>query len=155
MRSSFGDIGSALCVLAVALALIFFVIPAQTIPGDDGELSQAFMPTLAATMAAAASVLMLFQAARTRLAVKSKPAAAKDNPPDSRFWMVFAAATMLFLFSLVAIRYLGFVIAGTLTIAAFGLLFNRRAWKSIAVLSVLFPIVTYVLVRQGLGLALP
>ena len=33
MRSSQGDTGPALFVLVVALALILFVIPAQTIPG--------------------------------------------------------------------------------------------------------------------------
>ena len=114
------------------------------------------MPTMAAVLAAGAALLSLLRAVRTRMAgARAAAPDAEDNDADGMFWAVFVTATLLFLSSLIAIRYLGFVFAGMLTIAVCGLLFSRRAWLSIVVVSVLFPLITTVLVRQGLGLALP
>ena len=59
------DIGAALFLLIGAALLLWFVIPAETISGDEGELPQAFMPSLAAVTILVAAALSLIRATTT------------------------------------------------------------------------------------------
>ena len=160
------DIGAALFLLAGAALLIVFVIPAETIPGDEGELPQAFMPTLAAAAILVAAALVFARAARERArernagrvgdeAVAGQAAAPEHQPIDLLFWAVLAGATLLFGLVLAVLDQLGFLAGSAVAILAFGLAYRRGAWMALAVLAVLLPAVAYFLVLHGLGLALP
>ena len=169
------DIGAALFLLIGAALLIRIVIPAETIPGDEGELAQAFMPTLAAvTIAAAASLVLIravaarFRDSRAAAATTGEathggpereavPAEPEQGPIDRVFWMVLAGGALLFVLVLALVGQLGYLIGSGATILLFGLAFNRdrRAWVSIIALAVLLPPAAHVLVLYGLGLALP
>ena len=163
------DIGAALFLLSGAALLIWLVIPAETIPGDEGELPQAFMPTLAAAAILAAAALVFARATLERsrgrndgrAAAVGEPAPAEPvaapehHPIDRVFWTVLAGATVLFGFILAVLGQLGFLAGSAVAILAFGLAFDRGAWLALVVLAVLLPAVAYFLVLHGLGLALP
>jgi len=163
------DIGAALFLLAGAVLFIVFVIPAETIPGDEGELPQAFMPTLAAAAILVAAALVFARAtlerARRRNAGRvaavgdeaaAEPVTAPEHQPIDRvFWTVLAGASLLFGLVLAVLGHFGFLAGGAVAILAFGLAFRRGAWMALAVLAVLLPTVAYFLVLHGLGLALP
>ena len=163
------DIGAALFLLAGAALLVGVVIPAETIPGDEGELAQAFMPTLAAAAIAIAAGLILVRAVSERVRARRgthsgpevpevpDPASVEPErqPIDRFFWSVLAGATLLFGLVLAALGGYGFLVGGGASILAFGLVFGRRRWPSVLALAVLFPAAAYFLVLHGLGLALP
>ena len=163
------DIGVALFLLGGAALLIWMVIPAETIPGDEGELPQAFMPTLAAAAILAAAALVLARAVLERArerksgraaavgddAVAGQVAAPEHQPIDRVFWAVLAGASLLFGLVLAVLGHFGFLAGGAVAILAFGLAFRRGAWLALAVLAVVLPAVAYFLVLHGLGLALP
>ncbi len=163
------DIGAALFLLVGAALLVGVVIPAETIPGDEGELAQAFMPTLAAAAIAAAAGLILARAVSDRSRVRRGGASRADDeevpdpasaeperqPVDRFFWSVLAGATLLFGVVLAVLGEFGFLAGGGVSILAFGLVFSRRSWPALAVLAFLFPAAAYFLVLHGLGLALP
>ena len=149
------DIGAALFLLIGAALLIRIVIPSETIPGDEGELAQAFMPTLAAvTIAAAATAGEATHGGPEREAVPAEP---EQGPIDRVFWMVLAGGALLFVLVLALVGQLGYLIGSGATILLFGLAFNRnrRAWVFIIAVAVLLPPPAHVLVLYGLGLALP
>ena len=162
------DIGAALFLLAGAVLLVWIVIPAETIPGDEGELAQAFMPNLAAVTILVAAALVLVRAgaerARERRAVPAQgtgeqPAAGAAEPErqpiDRVFWTVLVGAILVFGLVLAVLGRFGFLVGSGAAILAFGLVFSRRAWVGIAALAVLLPAASYYLVLHGLGLALP
>lgn len=162
------DIGAALFLFVGAVLLIAIVIPAETIPGDEGELSQAFMPTLAAAAILLAAALVLVRAVyvhlRARRALPGQdagegPAAEvaepERQPIDRVFWVVLAGAALLLGAVLGLILHFGFLVGSGAAILVFGLVFNRRAWVGIAALATLLPAAAYYLVLHGLGLALP
>ena len=168
------DIGAALFLIVCAVALIWLVIPAETIPGDEGELPQAFMPTLAAAAILAAAALVFTRAALERVrerktgravavavaeaggeAVEGQAAAPEHQPIDRVFWAVLAGATLLFGLVLAVLDRFGFLAGSAVAILAFGLAFHRGGWRAIAVLAVALPAAAYFLVLHVLGLALP
>ena len=164
------DIGAALFLIVCAVALIWLIIPAETIPGDEGELPQAFMPTLAAAAILVAAALVLTRAALGRArerragrgpaapggeAVEGPAAAPEHQPIDRVFWAVLAGATLLFGLALAVLGRFGFLAGSAVAILAFGLAFHRGAWRAIAVLAVALPAAAYFLVLHVLGLALP
>ena len=167
------DIGAALFLIACAVALIWLVIPAETIPGDEGELPQAFMPTLAAAAILVAAAFVFTRAALERArerragraataaavaggaAAEGQAAAPEHQPIDRVFWAVFAGATLLFGLALAVLDRFGFFAGSAVAILAFGLAFHRGAWRAIAVLAVALPAAAYFLVLHVLGLALP
>lgn len=166
------DIGAALFLIVCAVALIWLVIPAETIPGDEGELPQAFMPTLAAAAILVAAALVFTRAALGRArerkagraaaaavaggeAVEGQAAAPEHQPIDRVFWAVLAGATLLFGLALAVLGRFGFLAGSAVAILAFGLAFHRGAWRAIAVLAVALPAAAYFLVLHVLGLALP
>ena len=165
------DIGAALFLIACAVALIWLVIPAETIPGDEGELPQAFMPTLAAAAILVAAALVFTRAALERArerragraatavaggeAAEGQAAAPEHQPIDRVFWAVLAGATLLFGLALAVLDRFGFLAGSAVAILAFGLAFHRGAWRAIAVLAVALPAAAYFLVLHVLGLALP
>ena len=164
------DVGAALFLIVCAVALIWLVIPAETIPGDEGELPQAFMPTLAAAAILVAAVLVFTRAAIGRArgrkagraaavpggeAVEGQAATPEHQPIDRVFWAVLAGTTLLFGLALAVLGRFGFIAGSAVAILAFGLAFRRGAWRAIAVLAVALPAAAYFLVLHVLGLALP
>ena len=164
------DLGAALFLIVCAVALIWLIIPAETIPGDEGELPQAFMPTLAAAAILAAAALVFTRAVLERArerkaghaaavtggeAVEGQAAAPEHQPIDRVFWAVLAGTTLLFGLALAVLGRFGFLAGSAVAILAFGLAFQRRAWRALAVLAVALPAAAYFLVLHVLGLALP
>ena len=162
------DTGAALVLLIGAVLLLWFVIPAQTIPGDEGELAQSFMPSLAAVTILAAAALILVRAAAG--AVRKRQSGAAPNPPAESgtapampeeaaigrpFWMVLGGTVLGFSIILALLELFGFLAGSAAGILIFGLAFRRRSLVTFVVLAVLLPAASYVLALHGLGLALP
>ena len=162
------DIGAALFLLVSAVLLLWFVIPAETIPGDEGELPQAFMPSLAAVALAAAAALILLRAAaallrdrrsgKTAIAAPARedgPAPPEEAAIGGAFWAVLAGSLLFFTLILVLLEQMGFIAGSGAAILVVGLAFNRRSVVAVGALAILLPAASHVLVLYGLGLALP
>ncbi len=160
MASAGRDAAAALVSLIGAILLIWVVIPAETIPGDEGELSQAFMPSLAAAVILVTAVVTLFRTSRRGWEppdhdTGSSGLTPEEMPVDRIFWGVLAGALVIFTVVLFLIDRFGHLPGSMAAILFFGLVFNRRAWIGIAALAIAFPVVVHIAVFHGLGLSLP
>ncbi|MAG98240.1 MAG: tripartite tricarboxylate transporter TctB family protein [Alphaproteobacteria bacterium] len=147
MRAADLITGPILAVVGLVLAL--WVIPIESVPGDEGEIAPAFMPTAVVTVIVVLAILQTIVAGF---------AGKRSVPAIDRFSALFVVASAVLLtLALAATAALGFVIGGTATIIFIGFLMRptgaARGW--LIAVAVAFPLGSYYLVWYGLRLALP
>ena len=143
------DVAAGLVLAAAAAAAALWVIPEQAVPGDEGEIAPALLPTLAAV---AVAVFALVQALATALGRSGEPV-----DFDGRAVLFAVAATAALAAAVALIAWAGFRVGGVVAIAAIGL--AMRPARSVAVwllvVAAVLPLATYALAWHGLRLALP
>ena len=146
-------------VFALAgLLLLVWIIPAETIPGDDEELSQAFMPSVAAWLFMACGVFLALKGLVHMRVAGSEPATLETSDADATdllFAKALCVGSVALFGALLAIYVLGFLVGGALAIFAFVLAFDRTRLLGGAVIAIAVPPVLYALAWHGLRLALP
>lgn len=139
------EIASGLVLAVAGLALAVWVIPAQSVPGDEGEIAPAFMPTAAALTFVALGVLQAIAGWR------HAPGA------DAGWGRYLLAAGVGLALATALIAWTGFVIGGAVSVLTLGLLMGARGsarWWLIGV-ALALPLLTHTLAWHGLRLALP
>lgn len=144
-------------IIGIGLALLGVITMIWVVPDSAEEIG-------GYEMAAGANVLPLTSmAVFTGLAIllalfggRNKPENSEsDSPMDVHAWaFLFLLTVMLFLL-LAGLKYLGFIIAGIICIAAFMLLMGQRKVLPILLTSALIPTGLYFIIRQLLNIPLP
>ncbi len=149
--------GAALTLIGVVL--IFLVIPAETVPGDEGEIAPALLSTAAMTVIAVLGFLIFLSALRRR---PDSGLVADSMAVDWGAVRFFFAVALGLSAAWLAVWALGFVASGILIVIGFALFLLRgipwRDWRlavSITLVAVTVPVAIYLLVWHGLRLSLP
>ena len=111
MRRS--DIISGIVLAIFALAAIFLIIPAGISVSDEYGLNPRIFPLSVMSLGAVVAVLLVVQRLR-------ESSDAPDQPSDmeSRSWLFVAAISAFLALVYFGIQYIGFKIAGPLSVAA-------------------------------------
>jgi hypothetical protein len=117
------DLISGAGLSVAGLVLIFIIIPHGTEAGVSFGLSPTVFPTILATGMTACAMALTVQAL-LRLRAGSDP---RPSPISGWNMLMFGAASALILAGIVAINYLGMVIAGPLLIACLMLFLGDRS----------------------------
>lgn len=148
--------GAALAVTSVVF--MFWIIPAETVPGDEGEIAPALLPMAAMTVMGVLGAWVFVSALWRRPGSPAEEGSFSINWPSVRFF--FAVAGLLF-GALAAVEYLGFIASGALIVIGFALFlernFKQERWIGVSVVLVAatVPVTIYFLASYGLRLSLP
>ncbi|MFC1579648.1 tripartite tricarboxylate transporter TctB family protein [Thermodesulfobacteriota bacterium] len=144
------DMISALFLLVMGVLFIFVIIPQQTGEGEEFGMSPAALPTTAMLIIVGLSLILLFQS------ISSKSDSSDGPPPlEGRNWLNIGIYTALLFLSLGAIKVIGFIPGGILSIAAFAVLMGARNPISIGLVAVIPPVLLFFALRYGLRVPLP
>jgi hypothetical protein len=143
------DIISAGVFLLLGLLAIFAVIPTYVAGGaDDGDLSPAFMPYVAATLGTGAMALLLV----ARLVGRSADEEPAPLPKDSWYFLGAAAAVLAVAF--VLMDFFGYLWGAAAIVAGFMSL-ARANLKVVVGTAIVFPLALWLLFAKLLGFPLP
>jgi len=130
------DIISGSLLALAGLLMIFVIVPQQIASSSDYGLDPAFFPLAVLWLVVAMAALL----AVTRI---RQPADPPDEAPvlDRRNWAFIVGAGVFLVLAFLAIKTLGFVIAGTLMVAIlmFALEFRRFNWIEVIGISLIAP----------------
>ena len=145
------DAWAAAILVVAGLAAIFVVIPAQTGEGEAYGLPPAAYPTLGATVLTVCAGLLLIASIRPRGAERGDD----SMPAGPVAWRHAGVVLAVLAASFVVIRYLGFLIGGSLTIAAFMVYMGSRSAIGVAAVSIATPVAIYLFFWQLFSIPLP
>ena len=141
---------SALFLLVTGVLFIFVIIPQQTGEGEEFGMAPAGLPTAAMVIIVGLSLILLFQS------ISSKGDPSDGKPPlEGRNWLNIGIYSALLFLSLGAIKVIGFIPGGILSIAAFAVLMGARNPISIGLVAAIPPVLLYFALRYGLRVPLP
>ena len=135
------------------LAAIFLVIPGQTVPGDEGEIAPALLPTVAMWMVVVCALWQIIDALVR--ADDGGDAGAGGLDPFAAVFLVVAGAGLAVIVGVLA--GLGYLVGGIVITLAIGFAMRpagAQRWWLIAI-AVVLPVAIHLLAWQGLRLALP
>jgi len=144
------DIVSAVILFVGGLITIFVIIPLQTTEGEKYGLPPAFFPTCSMVVLTVLSALLLLKGLFSSNKDTDPPA-----PLDSRSWLNIGLLSALLFLSLAAIKYLGFIIGGILMVASFMIYMRERRLITISLVSLITPLVIYIVLWKFLRILLP
>lgn len=145
------DLISGAGLSVAGLVLIFIIIPQGTEAGVSFGLSPTVFPTILATgMTACAMALTVQALLRLRAGSDTRP-----SPISGWNMLMFGAASALILAGIVAINYLGMVIAGPLLIASLMLFLGDRSIIRIVLTSTIPVAAIYFLAFYVLRMPVP
>lgn len=113
-------------ILAIACALLFFVIPAQTSAADEYGLSPAFMPSVCVVAIAAVAVLQF-------LTGSSGKGDDDEVPPAIKYAVALALAVIV---GVVVVTFAGIVVGGAVTSLLVLLALRQRRIRLLVLLPV-------------------
>lgn len=143
------DIITAVFFCVLGLITICVIIPAYVTGGaQDGELSPAFMPYVAAVLGTGAAALLLV----ARLA--RKPTDDEPAPLQKGSWLFIAAATVVVAVTFLLMEMFGFLVGATVIVAGFMAL-ARANLKIVVGSAISFPVALWLLFDKLLGFPLP
>ena len=144
------DMISSAFLLVMGVLFIFLIIPQQTGEGEEYGMAPAALPTTAMLIIVGLSLILLFQS------ISSKRDPSDGTPPlEGRNWLNIGLYSALLVFSLGAIKVIGFIPGGILSIAAFAVLMGARNPISIGLVAVIPPVLLFFALRYGLRIPLP
>lgn len=150
MRRS--DIISGGLLFLFGLMMIFVIVPRQIKSSSDYGLDPKFFPSALLWLLVIMGLLLV----ATRLRAQTEPA---DAEPvlDARNWLFIGGSSVFLLVVFVAIKTLGFVLAGIATVAllVFVLGFRHLRWIELIGVSVLAPLVIYLALYHIFNVQLP
>ena len=146
-------------VLTIAGAVfLFWIIPMETVPGDEGEIAPSLLPTAAMTVLTVLGLVIFVSALRRRAGEQGPSTLLAVDWSSLRFFFLMAAGLFA---SLAAVWLLGFIFGGILIVLGFALFLARNFWRerrlaiSIVLVSLTVPAAIYYLAWHGLRLSLP
>lgn len=142
------EIITSALLLLLSLAMIFFIVPAQTEPGEEFGVPPSTMPTAAMVVLGGLSLIHLI--AKLRQADDGTP-----NPIPAASWKHIGLFTGLLFAGLAAIKYLSFIPGGILIIASMMLITGQRKPLIVGLTSIIAPCLIYVALWHGLRIPLP
>ena len=149
---------ASICLILLGLLALIWVIPAQTVPVDPGELPGSLLPSVAAWVVVGAALWQLAQILLSGRKAASREPAAPGYGVDSRSSLLFflGSALTLALF-LLAIAQFGYLIGGAIGVLMLGWLMKptgaARWW--LLVVAAVVPAGVYYLALHLLRLSLP
>jgi len=144
------DIVVSAALFVVGLLTIFVVIPLQTTAGERYGLSPAFLPICSMAALTAFSALLFL---KSLLQPKEDPDTPAPLTPKS--WLHIASVSALLFLSLGAIKYLGFIIGGTLLVATLMIYMREKRLVAISLVSIITPVFIYIVLWKFLRILLP
>lgn len=142
------EIITAALLLLLSLAMIFFIIPAQTEPGEEYGVPPSTLPTAAMVGVGGLSLILLI----SRLRQKDDPT---PNPLPKASWKHIGFFAAVLFGGLAAINWLTFIPGGILIIASLMLITGQRKPLVIGLISITTPCLIYVALWEGLRIPLP
>ena len=133
--------------MALAGALIFWIIPAQTVPAIFASVPSGFYPDFTSTL------LLVSGAGLAVSGFFTDPEPVKDAPKTAAFH--FIAALVLLAGSMLLTPYLGFVPVGVMICLTTLLLMRENRWGLVALISCLAPVGIWAMFELLLGRPLP
>ncbi len=145
------DLIGGVGIAVLGLLLIFFIIPGTTASGMYYGLPPTFFPTVMATGLTASAVGLTVQALRRRAR------GIEGGPAPLSVWnlLMFLLAAAIAVAGVIAIDYLGILIAGPALIAAFMLFMGERSIIRLVLTATLPVAAVYLLARYVLHAPLP
>jgi hypothetical protein len=144
------DILSAAILFTGGLITLFVIIPLQTTEGEKYGLPPAFFPTCSMVVLTVLSALLLLKGLFSSNKDSDTPA-----PLGSKSWLTIGSLSALLFLSLAAIKYLGFIIGGILMVASFMIYMRERRLITISLVSLITPLVIYIVLWKFLRILLP
>jgi hypothetical protein len=144
------DLISSIFLLAVGLAFIFVIIPMQTAEGEEYGMSPSVVPTASMIIITGLAFVLLLQSIFSKRKGKDETV-----PFELRNWANIGLYSGLLFLCLGAIKYLGFILGGTFSIAAFMITMGGRNPFRVFLVSVPPPVIVYLVLRYGLRIPLP
>jgi len=143
------DVIAGIFLTIIGLLCLFVIIPNQTTEADEYGLSPAFFPMVLMGVITLMAVFLLI--ARFR---QNKDADGSGSPLGAQN-LIFVHGVCAFLFlSLGVMKYLGYIAGGIVVISGSMFYLGTRSPIKIALVSILSPVVFYLLIRQFLGVIL-
>lgn len=152
------DIISAAVVAAFGLLLLFVIIPGWVPRHEEGGygLGAQVMPRITATLATALAVLFCLArlfGRRERSAIEKQEDATPPIPRSS--WVFLGIASFLIVAVTAAFTWVGFLVAGPITVAGFMILMGERRPVPVVATSVISAAVIWLFFWQLLSFPLP
>jgi tripartite tricarboxylate transporter TctB family protein len=147
------EIVTALVLMAFGLGMIFFIIPAQTDPGEEYGLAPSFFPNFSMTLIILFALALLVK----NLKKPRKQPARADAPAPIQpgEWIHLGWVVAFLLLGLVSIGLFGYSVGGIVIITAFMLYMRERRILRIAVVAIPVPLLIYHGVWKILSIPLP
>jgi hypothetical protein len=146
------DIVSGILLVLFGLVMIFIIVPQQIKSSGDYGLDPKFFPTVLLWLLVTMAVLLI----ATRLRTQTEPA---DEEPilDAWNWLFIGGFSVFLILIFVAIKTVGFVLAGSATIALlmFTIGFRHLRWIELVGVSVLAPLAVYFALYHIFSVQLP
>jgi hypothetical protein len=146
------DLISGSLLVVAGLVMIFIIVPQQINSSSDYGLDPAFFPLALLWLIAVMAVLLV----ATRL---RQPADPSDQEPvfDRRNWGFIIGASLFLVLAFVAIKTLGFVIAGTVLVAMlmFALELRKLNWVEMIGIAAIAPFTIHWLLYNIFNVQLP
>ena len=144
------DIVSAAILFVGGLITIFVIIPLQTTEGEKYGLPPAFFPICSMAALTGLSALLLLKGF-----MKSKRDPDSPSPLTSKSWLTIGSLSVLLFLCLATIKYLGFIIGGILMVASFMIYMREKRLITISLVSIITPLVIYIVLWRFLRILLP
>ena len=135
----------------LGIITMIWVIPdsAEEIGGYENAVGANLLPLASMAVFTGLAVLLVLFGGRQKTEKNES-----DSPMDVHAWSyLLLLMVMLFAF-LAGLKYIGFILAGIICIAAFMLLMGQRSVLTILLTSTLLPIGSYFIIRQLLNIPL-
>ena len=142
------DIVLAIILCLVGLSGLLVVVPLQTSAGEEFGLSPAFFPNFSLIALTALSAILFI----IRL-VRHEPSG--PTPLDSRSWLHLLTVSLLLMFSLIFIRFLGFIPGGIFLLLSLMLYMKERRIMMLCSISIGLPVVIYLLLWKLMSIPMP
>ena len=152
------DIISAAVVAAFGLLLLFVIIPGWVPRHEEGGygLGAQVMPRITATLVTVLAVLFLLSRLFGRREKSAIEMQEDTTPPIPRSsWTFLGTATLLIVVVTATFTWVGFLVAGPLTVAGFMILMGERRPVPVVATSVLSAAVIWLFFWQLLNFPLP
>jgi hypothetical protein len=144
------DIVAGAFLIVSGLAIIFIVIPNQTSPGEEYGMPPSFLPTLAMVIITGLALILVLQNI-----FGSRKGSHDAAPLTSGSWRHIGMFSALLFLSLGAIKVVGFIPGGILSITAFMVVMGARHPLIIALVSIPTPVIIYLVLWYALRMPLP
>ncbi|MBW1803999.1 MAG: tripartite tricarboxylate transporter TctB family protein [Deltaproteobacteria bacterium] len=144
------DLVVSVILFCTGIFTIFFVIPHQTSPREAYGMPPATLPTLAVALIVVLALVLFLKSLSGRTADREAPPLLVAR----NFLNIFLFALILFL-SVAAMKFVGFITGGILTILFFSLFMGVRKVPVIALIAVIPPLLVYFILTYGLRIPLP